>query len=90
VGWWAGARRWDRRVFFWGEGPEKGIRLEMKIKKTSNLKQTNKQTNKQTGDNRCWRGYGKRGTPLLVGFKASTTALEISLVAPQKIGHIIT
>jgi hypothetical protein len=34
---------------------------------------------------RMWR---KRNTPpLLVGLQACTTTLEISLVAPQKIGH---
>jgi hypothetical protein len=35
---------------------------------------------------RMWR---KRNTPpLLVGLQAGTTTLEISLVVPQKIGHI--
>ena len=38
---------------------------------------------------RIWR---KRNTPplLLVGLKACTTTLEISLVVPQKIGHSTT
>ena len=37
---------------------------------------------------RMWR---KRNTPpLLVGLKAGTTTLEISLVVPQKIGHSTT
>ena len=37
---------------------------------------------------RMWR---KRNTPpLLVGLQACTTTLEISLVVPQKIGHITT
>jgi hypothetical protein len=37
---------------------------------------------------RMWR---KRNTPaLLVGFQAGTTILEISLVAPQKTGQVLT
>jgi hypothetical protein len=34
---------------------------------------------------RMWRK--RNTTPLLVGLKACTTTLEISLVVPQKIGH---
>jgi hypothetical protein len=40
---------------------------------------------KNSGDRR------KRNTPpMLVGLQAGTTTLEISLVVPQKIGHITT
>ncbi|EAA19788.1 similar to L1 retrotransposon, TF subfamily L1MD-TF18 [Plasmodium yoelii yoelii] len=47
---------------------------------------------KNSGDSRCWRGCGERGTllPLLVGLQACTTTLEISLAVPQKIGHSTT
>jgi hypothetical protein len=35
--------------------------------------------------------WGKRNTPpLLLGLQACTTTLEISLAAPQKIGHSTT
>ena len=44
-----------------------------------------------SGDSRCWRGYRERNTPLLlVGLKASTITLKISLEIPQKIGHSTT
>jgi hypothetical protein len=46
---------------------------------------------KNSGDSRFWQEYGERGTPpMLVVLQASTSALVISLVVPQKIGHSIT
>jgi hypothetical protein len=46
---------------------------------------------KNTGEKRCWLGCEKEDTILLlVGLQAGTTTLEISLVAPQKIGHSFT
>ena len=48
---------------------------------------------KNSGDQRCWQGCGERGTntpPLLVGFQASATTLEITLAVPQKIGQSTT
>jgi hypothetical protein len=47
---------------------------------------------KTSGDIRCWRGCGERGTlpPLLMGLQGCTTTVEISLAVPQKIGHSTT
>ena len=48
---------------------------------------------KNSGDSKCWQGCGERKkntSPLLVGLKAGTTTLEISMVVPQKIGHSTT
>jgi hypothetical protein len=47
---------------------------------------------KNSGDSRFWQGCGERKntSPLLVGLKAGTTTLEISMVVPQKIGHSTT
>jgi predicted permease len=44
---------------------------------------------KNSDDSRCWpRVWRKIKTPpLLVGLKAGTTTLEVSLAVPQKIGH---
>ena len=44
---------------------------------------------KNSGDSRCWRRCGERGTtpPLLVGLQAGATTLEIRLAVPQKFGH---
>ena len=65
----------------------------MKIKTTLrfHLTQVRIAKIKNSGDSRCWRGWKKRNThPLLVGLQACTTALEISLAVPQKIGHSTT
>jgi hypothetical protein len=37
---------------------------------------------------RMWRN--RNTNPLLVGLKAGTTTLEVSLVVPQEIGHSTT
>jgi hypothetical protein len=42
---------------------------------------------KTSGDNTCWRGWGKRNTPsLVVGLQTGTSILEIILELPHKIG----
>ena len=47
---------------------------------------------KNSGDSRCWQGCGERGTLLHCWWdcKLVQLLLEISLAAPQKIGHSTT